>query len=64
MKKCTLPLTGKGCVKTIITDKAVFDVGDGVLILKEHAPGVTLEEITALTDADFVVAEDFHEMQF
>lgn len=63
LKKCTLPLTGKGCVKTIITDKAVFDVGDGHLILKEHAPGVTLEEIEALTDADFVVAEDFHEMQ-
>ena len=62
LKKCTLPLTGKGCVKTIITDKAVFDVGDGYLILKEHAPGVTLEEITALTEADFVVAEDFHEM--
>lgn len=63
LKKCTLPLTGKGCVKTIITDKAVFDVADGHLILKEHAPGVTLEEITALTDADFVVAEDFHEMK-
>lgn len=39
-------------------------MGDGHLILKEHAPGVTLEEITALTDADFVVADDFHEMTF
>jgi 3-oxoacid CoA-transferase B subunit len=64
MKKCTRPLTGKGCLKTIITEKAVFDVGDNVLILKEHAPGVTLEEIKACTDADFIVADTFHEMQF
>jgi len=63
LKQCTLPLTGKGCVKTIITDKAVFDVGEGVLILKEHAPGVTLEEIRTCTEADFEVAETFCEMK-
>lgn len=63
LKKCTLPLTGKGCVKTIITDKAVFDIGDQVLILKEHAPGVTLEEIKQLTEADFIVADTFREMK-
>lgn len=62
MKKCQLPLTGKGCVKTIITEKAVFNVGDGILILKEHAPGVSLEDIRACTDAEFVVADDFKEM--
>lgn len=62
LKECTLPLTGKGNVKLIITDKAVFEVGDNVLILKEHAPGVTLEEIKALTEAEFVVADDFREM--
>ncbi|MPN22374.1 putative succinyl-CoA:3-ketoacid coenzyme A transferase subunit B [bioreactor metagenome] len=63
LKRCALPLTGKGCVTTIITDKAVFKVGDGVLILTEHAPGVTLEEIQRLTEADFVVADDFREME-
>ncbi|HAK75100.1 MAG TPA: succinyl-CoA--3-ketoacid-CoA transferase [Sporomusaceae bacterium] len=63
LKQCTLPLTGKGCVKTIITDKAVFDVGEGRLILKEHAPGVTLDEIRTSTEADFEVAEDFCEMK-
>ncbi len=63
VKKCTLPLTGKGCVKTIITDKAVFNVENGILILKEHAPNVTLDEIKSLTDAEFVVADDFKEMQ-
>lgn len=63
LKQCTLPLTGKGCVKTIITDKAVFDVGDNTLILKEHAPGVTLEAIRASTEADFEVAATFCEMK-
>lgn len=63
MKKCTLPLTGKGCVSTIITDKAVFEVGDKMLILKEHAPGVSLDEIKRLTDADFVVSDTFCEMK-
>ncbi|MBU3145363.1 3-oxoacid CoA-transferase subunit B [Clostridium sp. CF012] len=63
LKKCTLPLTGKGCVKVIVTEKAVFDVGDNGLVLREAAPGVTIEEIKAITEADFVVAEDFHEMK-
>lgn len=63
LKKCTLPLTGKGCVKTIITEKAVFDVGDNILILKEHAPGVTLQDIEACTEADFIVAGTFGEMK-
>lgn len=62
LKQCTLPLTGKGCVKTIITDKAVFDVGENKLILKEHAPGVTLDEIRASTEADFEVAATFGQM--
>ncbi|MDR3669504.1 MAG: 3-oxoacid CoA-transferase subunit B [Holophaga sp.] len=63
LRHCTLPLTGSGCVQTIVTDKAVFDVGEGGLILKEHAPGVTLEEIRRLTEAEFSVADTFHEMQ-
>ena len=63
LKKCTLPLTGKACVKTIITEKAVFNVGNNTLILREHAPGVTLEEIRECTEADFIVDDTFCEMQ-
>jgi 3-oxoacid CoA-transferase B subunit len=63
LKKCSLPLTGKGGVKTIITDKAVFKVGENVLILKEFAPGVSLEEIKKLTEADYIVADDLQEMK-
>ena len=57
LKKCALPLTGMACVDMIITDLAVFDVdhGGGGLTLRELAPGVTVEEIQARTEADFKV---------
>lgn len=61
-KCCELPLTGKGCVKVIITEKAVFNVGENQLILRESAPGVSIDDVRAITEADFVVANDFHEM--
>jgi 3-oxoacid CoA-transferase subunit B len=59
LKECTLPLTGKGVVSKIITDLAVFEVERGrspSLILVEHAPDVTVEQIRAQTEAAFVVA--------
>jgi 3-oxoacid CoA-transferase B subunit len=63
LKKCSLPLTGKGGVKTIITDKAVFKVGKNVLILEEYAPGVSLDEIKKLTEADYIVSDNLKEMK-
>ncbi|SKC86193.1 3-oxoacid CoA-transferase subunit B [Maledivibacter halophilus] len=62
-KEVNLPKTGINCVKTIITEKAVFDVGDDILILREIAPGLTIEEIKEITEADFIVSEDFKEME-
>ena len=59
LKKCTLPLTGKGVVSKVITDLAVFEVRKGEkpgLLLIEHAPDVTIEQIRAQTEADFAVA--------
>ncbi|MDE1905860.1 MAG: CoA transferase subunit B [Rhodospirillales bacterium] len=57
LKQCNLPLTGKGVVSKIITDLGVFEVQKGKgLVLTEHAPGVTVEEIRQQTEADFTVA--------
>lgn len=58
LKKCTLPLTGKGVVNVIITEKAVFHVTPQGLVLKEIAPGLTVEDIRVITEADFTVADD------
>ena len=54
---CNLPLTGKGVVKRIISDLAVFDVTADGLLLTHMAPGVTLEELTEKTGAGFAVAD-------
>jgi 3-oxoacid CoA-transferase subunit B len=49
-RKCDLPLTGVGCVKKIITDLAVLEVTPAGLLLRERAPGVTVEEIQKATE--------------
>ncbi|MGA1342392.1 MAG: CoA transferase subunit B [Hyphomonas sp.] len=54
LKACTLPLTGKGVVNRIITDLCVMDVVPGGLKVIELAPGVTMEEVTAKTEATLV----------
>lgn len=64
LPECTLPLTGRRCVNRIITDMAVLDVTDGGLVLRELAPGVTVDDVRAATAAPFVVADDLCEMQF
>lgn len=54
--ECDLPLTGVGVVDRIISDRAVFDVVDGALVLKRLAPGHDVEEVRACTGASFTVA--------
>ena len=57
LKECALPLTGKACVNRVITDLGVLDVTPEGLVLTETAPGVTVEEIVARTDAELTITE-------
>ena len=50
MRECSLPLTGRRVVNRIITDLGTIDIGAEGLILRELAPGVSVEEIRAATD--------------
>lgn len=63
LKQCSLPLTAAGKVKAIVTEMAMFRFIDGQLTLTETAPGITLEQIRAVTEAEFVVSPDCREMQ-
>ena len=61
LKQCALPLTGKGVVDLIITELGVFEVNGGLTLI-EHAPGVTVEDIKAKTEASFTVSPNLKPM--
>ena len=62
LQECSLPLTGKRCVHTIVTDHALFDVTPEGLLLQELAPDVTVEAVRKITGADFSVAPEIKPM--
>ncbi len=62
LKACSLPLTGVGCVKKIVTNLAVLEVTAKGFLLLERAPGVTVDEIVAATDGNLEVRGDIPEM--
>jgi len=62
LPECTLPLTGVKCVKKIVTELAVLDVTENGFVLKERAPGVTVEEITSKTKGRLIIPDVVPEM--
>lgn len=58
LKQCQLPLTGKGVVERIITDRAVMDVSEKGLVLREVAEGYSVEDVLNSTEAKLTVSDD------
>ena len=64
LSNCTLPLTGKECIKRVLTDLALLDIEGGRFILRERAPGVSIDEIVKLTAGELEVPSYVPEMIF
>jgi len=63
LNQCSLPITGRGCVSAVCTDLAWIDVTPRGLVLRELAPGVTAEQVQALTEPRLEIAPDLKTMQ-
>lgn len=64
LKECTLPLTGKGVVNKIITERAVISVTDKGLVLDEVADGFTVDDVIESTEAELTVSETLKEAAY
>ena len=63
LRQCALPLTGKRCVTAICTDQAWIDVTQDGLVLREVAPGVSVEQLQKITEPKLIVAPDLRTMK-
>ncbi|NKF23218.1 3-oxoacid CoA-transferase subunit B [Solimonas marina] len=64
LSRCSLPLTGAGCIRRVLTDLAYLEIEDGAFVLKARAPGVSVEEIVAKTAGALRVPDEVPEMRF
>jgi 3-oxoacid CoA-transferase subunit B len=64
VKECRYPLTGKGVVDLIVTDRAVIEVAPEGLVLREIAPGLTVEEVQRATEPRLIVPPDLKEIEY
>jgi len=62
LKKCTLPLTGMKVVDTIVTEMAYIKVTPGGLVLEEIAPGLRVQDVQLVTEAELIVSPDIKQM--
>lgn len=63
LKRCTLPLTGVGCIDKVVTNLAVLEVTPNGFKLLERAPGVTVEQIVAATESELIIEGEIPEMK-
>ncbi|MBW0179387.1 3-oxoacid CoA-transferase subunit B [Sediminibacterium sp.] len=63
LPKCSLPLTGVGCVKKVVTELAALDITAEGFVLLQRAPGVSVEEIRAKTAGKLIIPDHVPEMQ-
>jgi len=63
LSSCSLPLTGVGCVRRVVTNLAVLDIRDGAFHLVERAPGVSVDDIKAATAGVLIAPSSVPEMQ-
>lgn len=64
LKRCSLPLTGKNCIKRVITDLGLFSIEENTFVLEELAPGVSIEEIQAKTEGNLRISPNVKTMKF
>jgi len=62
LMECSLPLTGVHCVKKVVTNLAVLEIVDNKFVLRERAPGVSVQEIRQATEGDLLVPAEVPEM--
>ena len=64
LPQCTLPRTGVGCIRRVLTDLALLEIADGAFVLREVSPGVSPDEVIRKTAGRLIVADDVREMRF
>jgi 3-oxoacid CoA-transferase subunit B len=64
LEKCTLPLTGAACIHQVLTDLAWLTIEDSAFVLRELAPGISVDEVKRKTAGELIVADDVCEMAF
>ncbi|NNF02754.1 MAG: CoA transferase subunit B [Bacteroidia bacterium] len=62
LEKCTLPLTGKQCIKKVVTDLGVFDMKDNSFFMTEIAPDVSVDEVKSKTAGNLVISDNLKQM--
>lgn len=64
MKRCSYPITAKGCVDLIVTNLAMIEVTKEGLLLKEVAPGLTPKDVQAVTEPKLIISPELKEIEF